>query len=597
MQVERLNKTTLRLKSNDFGGDFNNLTLFPGFKKWCSKVPRTMLVRINGVNIEHLMKCWPNSEWTEEANEERLKVMDAMIAADQTKQMKESDEETFHDDSGYEYKRPPMDHQQRAFVISRDKESFAVFAEQGTGKTKITLDNAGYLYGKGEIDMLIVIVFPNGLQMNWVNYELPEDLAVPYEACYWSSKHSTKREKAKYEKVLSTDDKLKVFTFNAEAFTSDAARKMITRCLKNNRCMLVIDQSACIKNPQAKRTKFILKLREMAKYRRILDGNPSAEGALELYSQFKFLDPNIIGIDTMTVFKSQYCKIGFFNNVVGFQNLDHLYSKIDGHSFRILADDCLDLPERSYMRFPFELNSGERRIFDELKSKSIAYFDKEICEPCEGSGVEGEYSCETCGGTGKPPKSEFMEQNMALVKNMRLQQISSGWWPTEDGSVKPINEGKMSSRLSALKSLLSNIEGKCIIYARFKADLLAIQEMLGDSAVSYHGDINQEDREANKKKFKSTKKTRFIIGQIRVLGIGHTLTEAKHVIFYSNDPSLRFREEAEKRAHRKGLAHQLKIWDMVAMNTQDHKIIYSLKNKKKISNEILRDPDNFFLEE
>lgn len=248
------------------------------------------------------------------------------------------------------------------------------------------------------------------------------------------------------------------------------------------------------------------------------------------------------------------------------------------------------------MKFPFELNPKERRVFDELKDKSLTYFDNTNCLDCEGTGVEGEVECPTCEGTGRPPETKFMEQQLALVKNMRLQQISSGWWSSENGKVEPLEEGEVGSRMAALQSLLKNIEGKALIFSRFKADLLAIQEMLGKSAVSYHGSISQRDREINKHVFKTDPKIRFIVGQIKVLGIGHTLTEAEHVIFYNNDHSLRFREEAEKRVHRTGLKHQVKIWDLVAQGTQDDKIIHSLRNKKKIANEIMKDPNTFFLE-
>ena len=90
-------------------------------------------------------------------------------------------------------------------------------------------------------------------------------------------------------------------------------------------------------------------------------------------------------------------------------------------------------------------------------------------------------------------------------------------------------------------------------------------------------------------------KTKYFIGQPRSAGIGHTLTAAKHVIFYSNDPSLRLREECEKRAHRTGLKHKLIVWDLKARKTQDHKIITAFRWKKDLANLIMQDPENFFL--
>src|SRR5581483_10984004 len=134
--------------------------------------------------------------------------------------------------------------------------------------------------------------------------------------------------------------------------------------------------SASIKNPQAKRTKFLIKCSKLAPYRRVLDGQPVAEGASELFSQFKFLDPWIIGHDTWTGFKNEFCKIGFFNEIVGYRNLDELRRRIDGYCFRVREVDCLDLPPRIYKMWSFRLDETEQKIFDDLKIKDIAEFSR-----------------------------------------------------------------------------------------------------------------------------------------------------------------------------------------------------------------------------
>ena len=151
--------------------------------------------------------------------------------------------------------------------------------------------------------------------------------------------------------------------------------------------------------------------------------------------------------------------------------------------------------------------------------------------------------------------------------------------------------------------LLKQADGKALIFSRFRPDLELLQRTLGSSAVSYHGGISEDDRSEAKHLFMTNPDTRYFIGQPRTAGIGHTLTAAKHVIFYSNDASLRFREECEKRAHRKGLEETLEkgqkliIWDLVANKTNDVKVLDALREKKDVSTEILRDPTSFFLQE
>lgn len=552
------------------GGNYALLKELPGHTKW---IDRDLMFRPTGANIKYIMEHWPEAEWQGDALGIKDELLAAELAAEEMRSIKHIEQS---DDGSYQYAREPMDHQRQAFLLSRDLPAFGLFMEQGTGKTKVTIDKACWLFQKKEIDCLVVIAWPNGVHRNWTENEIPEDVPdwCNYKSAWWNPNLTQARVK-EYEAVLATgDDTLKIFTFNVEAFASQKAKDWILRILTENRCMLVIDQSASIKNPTAKRTKFIIrKCAPLAPHRMILDGAPVAESAVELYSQFLFLDPFIIGHDTLTAFKAEFCKIGYFKDVVGYKNLPELHKRIDGYCYRVLEKDCLDLPQRRYKRWTFELTKEERRIYNEMNSKKLAYFNEN-------------------------ERENPLEADLAIVKSLRLQQISAGWWP-QIGDFKPI--GETSSRLAALTTLLSQLDGKVLIFSRFRADLEAMQNHLGDAAVSYHGGINSDDRELAKKKFMTDDSTQYFIGQPRNAGIGHTLTAAKHVVFYNNDPSLRFREESEKRAHRKGLEDtieeggHLMIWDLVAGDTQDNNIINALRAKKDLATLVLQDPESLFL--
>jgi len=549
---------------------FKTMGCFPSFSKW---VGRSLAVKITRLNVQHVVNNWPMADWIGGA-QDTLEEHERMLGVSEELVTKKNQGAIIGDDGDYEYKREPMDHQRTAFLLSRERKAFALLMQQGTGKTKVTIDTACWLSQKSEIDGMIIVAWPNGVHRNWIEYELPADMSIPYDAVTWTPQHKTIKKTAELNKVLESE-KFKVIAFNAEAFTSDAARYWIEKYLKSGRYLLCIDQSACIKNPTASRTKYLTKISTLAPYKRILDGQPVAEGAGELYSQFKFLDPWIIGHNSWTGFKSEFCRIGFFNEIVGYKNLGELHNRIDGHCYRVLADDCLDLPERIYKMWNFQLSKGERKIFDDLRSKDLAYFQGDKEEVLSEDG-------------------EVMEESLAIVKNMRLQQISSGWFKGEDELIK-INKSN-PSRMEALLSLIQANEGeKCLIFARFRADLELIQEALGDKAVSFHGGIFSAERDEAKRKFMNDPNTLYFIGQPQTAGIGHTLTAAQHVIFYSNDPSLRLREECEKRAHRKGLKHTLHVWDLVAGETQDSKIITSLREKKVLSEQILQDPHSFFM--
>jgi len=558
-------------------GGFAKLGAFPAFAKFEG---RSLKVRINDVNIAHLIENWPGAEWDEDVAHLRDECLANQANAAELEAARQN--LPLGEDS-FPYKRQPMEHQRKGFLISRDQKAFAYLMEQGTGKTKVVIDNACYLFEKGLIKCLIIIAWPNGVHRMWHDDELPNDMSVPYASQFWST-NNTKAKSWEIQKVFESarGGKMAVMTFNVEAFTSASARDCIKNFLRLP-SMVVIDQSASIKNPNSKRTEFIIDEiadHPNALYKRIMDGDPVAEGAEELYCQYKFLDPSIIGHDTITGFRNEYCNIGRFREVIGYRNLDRLRKRTEPYSFRITADEALDLPERVYKRWDFDLSKQELRVFNEMRSKSIAFF-----EP-RGSDFDE---------AGELPESGCIEETMAMVKNMRLQQISSGWWPEAD-NFKALEPESGPSRLGALTALLGLAKGKALIFARFRADLELIQKTLGKSAVSYHGGIKENDRALAKKRFMNDPDVLYFIGQPRNAGIGHTLTAARHVIFYSNDYSLRLRAESEKRAHRKGLKNSLTVWDICGRRTQDNKILQSLRNKRAVAADILQDPESFFLD-
>lgn len=542
------------------GDNFSLLNNMPGFKKW---IGRDMVFRPTNANILYINRHWPEAQWSGEAQG----FVDDFIRHQELEaaNLKAKAEGLTESDDGHKYKRPPMAHQRKGFLLTRDREFFGLFCEQGTGKTKIIWDTAAYLYARGEISGLAIVAWPNGVHRNWIEVEMPEDLPewCPTAAAFYSS-NLTKTKVKELESVITAPDKLRVLAFAVESFASERARDYLLRFLATGRILLVIDQSACIKNPAAKRTKFLVKKAgPMAAYRRILDGDPNTGGAEELYSQFTFLSPAIIGLDTWSAFKQEYCNIGYFNEIKGLKNTQALRAAIDGFSYRVLEKDCMDLPERIYKRWRFDLEPEELRVYQELRDEAIAEFS-----------------------------GEQIISTLPIVAHMRMQQVASGWWPGQE--YKQLG----SSRLNALMACLQECQGgKKLIYARFKRDIRLIQQTLGKQALAYYGDINEEDRAEAKIRFQEDDEIQYLVGQQQTMGIGHTFTAAEYVIFYSNHPALRLRTESEKRAHRKGQLKHVKVIDLLANGTKDEKVLRNFKMQKDVAESIMGDPKSFFLED
>jgi|TARA_R110002167_G_scaffold234461_1_gene439718 SNF2 family DNA or RNA helicase len=339
------------------------------------------------------------------------------------------------------------------------------------------------------------------------------------------------------------------------------------KILLANDIMMIVDESTRIKTPSAKRTKAITKFGKLAKYRRILTGTPVTKGAEDAYSQFKFLDSNILGYDSYYSFKARYCVMGGYEQkqIVSYQNTDELVRSIDSHSFRVLKKDCLDLPDKIYQRHYVDMSEKQRKIYTTMKKSFVAELGGETIEAPE-----------------------------AITRLLRMQQILCGWFPTEDG-IEAIDD--KNPRIEALKDILSGINSKTIIWARFKADIRAIEKLLGDQAVSYHGDVSTDARVDAIERFQNDPKIRYFVGTPQAGGIGITLNAAEYVIYYSNSFDLEQRLQSEDRAHRIGTKTNVTYIDIECQKSIDSKIIKALRDKKSIADMITKDPMSIFLEE
>jgi SNF2 family DNA or RNA helicase len=537
------------------------LNTLPSYKRW---IGRDLLFQPTSASLGRLHKFFPDIKWDEDVQHHLDNYIKTLRTAEQIRKRKE-DQTPEKDD--FLFKTEPFEHQRKTFYLSRDQKVFALLMEQGTGKTKVVIDNSAYLYSKGEISALVVIA-PNGVHRNWireVDTHLPD--WCEHQITYYRS-GMNKKEIEAFESVRSSKDCLKIFTFNVEAFTSPKAVHWMEKILLSNDVMLVVDESTRIKTPGAKRTKLITKFGKQVKYKRILTGTPITKNAADVYAQFKFLDPQILGYDSFYSFRNQYCVMGGFEQrqIIAYKNLDELSRNVEGHSFRVLKKDCLDLPPKIYQRHFVEMSERQKKMYNTMKKGFIAELEGNVIEAPE-----------------------------AITRLLRLQQILCGWFPTENERVQPIDE--KNPRIEALKDVLEGIESKVIIWARFRADIRAIERLLGDLAVSYHGGVDSDARELAIERFQKDPAIRYFIGTPQAGGTGLTLTAAEYAIYYSNSFDLEQRLQSEDRCHRIGTKNNVTYIDIECQKSIDSKIIKALRDKKNIADIITKDPISIFLEE
>ncbi len=560
----------------------------PGFKKWEGY---KLVFRPVMANIQYIRQTWPNATWMDGANEHLQAALKLDSETARVIQMKTGTLPTASS-NGYQYKRLPREHQRRALLLSWDKPYFALLMEQRTGKTKVVIDNAAHLWRLRRLHTLIIVTI-NGVHRNWVDNEVPEDLPdwCPREAFFMRGSYGVKHQQ-QFEATLGMLHGLRIFSFNVEALSRDGkARNLFEQALGNGKqVMLAIDESSdCIKTYNAQRTKYLIREGSKAEYRRILTGTQSPEGKPdELFPQYLFLSESILGYDTITAYRSHFCEFAPIPvgkdaegevirrdlMVPGCKNVEELRSLIEGHSFRVRRQDCMDLPPKVYKRWPVEMSKEQTRIYAELKA---------------------EYTVEMRGKT--------LTAALAMTRALRLQQIVCGWFPMDepemDGDTwkKVLAIDKVNCRLQALDDILrTNPDDHCIIWSRFRPDLELIQKHLGKRAVSYHGGISSENKAHNYKAFQSGKYQYMVANQASA-GRGLTMTIATMHVYHSNSFRLIDRLQSEDRSEGdEKKRDSTLIIDIEAVGTMDTKIIRNLRRKKDIADLINGDPRVLFME-
>ena len=466
----------------------------------------------------------------------------------------------------YKFKTKPYAHQMTALEKSWKKKVFAYFMEMGTGKTKVAIDNIAMLYDHGKINGALIIA-PKGVYKNWYSQEIPTHLPDHIEptTVLWQSLIN-KTQQQKLDTLFKTGHDLHILVMNVEAFSTKKGVDFAARFLNSHNTYMAIDESTTIKNPGAKRTKNIVALGKAAKYRRILTGSPVTKSPLDLYKQCEFLDEYLLDHSSYYTFRTRYAVMrkAMFNGrsveiVVGYKNLGELSDKLKPFSYRVLKDDCLDLPKKTFMKRVITLSAEQDKLYKQMKQMALAQLN-----------------------------GKMVTSASALTQLMRLHQITCGHFKADDGSIQTIK----NNRLSEIMELLEEVEGKAVIWAHYQYDVhelvKAISKEYGEeSVVTYYGLTPQEERQDNIKRFQDDPKCRFLVGTPSTGGYGITLTAASTMIYYSNGYDLEKRQQSEARIDRIGQEKPMTYIDIICEDTVDERIVKALRKKINIATEIM----------
>lgn len=458
----------------------------------------------------------------------------------------------------------PYKHQQIAcnFAIPKLKEQgcAALLMDMGLGKSFTSIAIMGELFLEGLIEKVLVVC-PTSIINVWEK-EISKFADYDYNVESITGSTMSKRK----AKLISLSHKqgLKVAIINYEA-TWRMEKEL--NIYKPN--MIICDESQKIKNPSASQSKTLHRLGAKAEYKMILTGTPVQNSPMDIFSQWKFLDPNIFGL-SFYAFRNRYAVMGGYYNhqIIRYKNMDELTSKAHSVAYRITKEEALDLPEQIFQNRYCELEPGARRTYDAVVRQSFAEL------------MEGEITATN-----------------VLTKLMRLSQISGGHVKDDDGRIQVISKAKLNELKDIMEDIIVDNKKKLVVFARFIPEIESIQSVAREMGIEYSyitGDIKIEERGEMCDKFQNNDEVKLFIAQIQTAGLGITLTAADTAVFYSLDFNYANYTQAISRTHRIGQKCTCTYINLISVGTVDEKIIKALESKEDIAKNIVDNWREYF---
>lgn len=458
-------------------------------------------------------------------------------------------------------KATPFEHQKKAFSFTCDKfgvfdgqlksRGTALLMEMGCGKSLVGIAVAGCMYQFGKITR-VLIVAPLSILGVWQE-EFGKFADFPYTLTVL--KGTVAKKKEQLNKL--PDQGLRVVVVNYES-----AWRLEKELLAYNADFIIADEAHKLKENRSKQSKGLHALGDKAKYKMLLTGTVITNRELDVFSQYRFLNPQIFGA-SFYAFRNQYFDMGGYGNhtpIFRKWMTDDFLRKLHSVAFRVTKAECLDLPAITEEVRTVDLEKDAVKLYDSIEDESYAELDE----------------------------SEVTTANI-LTRLLRLSQITGGHLTDDDGVVNAVSRAKLDALSDIVDSAMAEDE-KLVIMARFVPELDDIQELLEKKKIGYaviRGGVKDRDNEIHR--FQYDDRCRVFLGQIAAAGLGITLTAASTMVFYSLDYSMSNFEQAKARIHRAGQKENCHYIYLVCRGTIDRKVLYALRQKLNLAKMLVDD--------
>jgi len=463
----------------------------------------------------------------------------------------------------------PWKHQLATFERAKDMDNYALFFEMGAGKTATAINLLRYKCISNKSLLRTIILCPRAVVVNWKR-EIIKNSTIRGGDIHLLQGAGKKRVKYFLDKAISEDGTRipGIFVTNYESLS---VKGLLDLFLRWGPQVVIFDESQRIKSHRAKRTKLSIKLADRAKYKYILSGSPLLKSPMDIWAQFRALDGGESFGSNYYAFLNKWFidrnahmpqKIRFPDYVPIKGLEEEFHKRIYRKATRVLKKDCMDLPPITYKQVFSEMSATQERMYKQMEKNLVTYLEDKACVA-----------------------------SIALVKSVRLMQIASGFFVSDEGEHVSYDD---NPRREILKELLEDLpEGsKCVVWASFRENYGAISSVCESLKLGYrclYGGMTSKAVQESIDEFQTDPSVSVMIANQSAGGVGISLTAANLMIYYSKTYNKEHDKQSEARAHRGGSEIHSSITriDIVAPGTIEDRITQALKNNEDMAEAIL----------
>jgi len=442
-----------------------------------------------------------------------------------------------------------LPHQVEGTAFISERAASALFDEQGLGKTKQLIDSVARDVQRGIIAGAVVVC-PNTLKSTWAA-EVERHSELPY-AVFGAGKRA--------RRVAFSSLKAIFYIINYEAVVREVSS--LRALLRFKRMAFVLDESHRIKNPDAKVSQALHQLNKEASKRVIMTGTPIANRPEDLWSQVFFLDDGATFGSSFEDFRERYRTASG-----GYVGLEDFRQRVASISLRRTKEEALTLPSKKVTYLSVRLKGRQGEMYERMR-RDLYLWVKSL------SGQE-----------------VLAQAENILVRLLRLAQLAS------NPRLLDASYAETPAKIAALdlkvrQVLDSTPERKVILWTSFVANIAMLGERYARfRPVTFHGDMAGEERDRSVSAFTSDASVRMFIGNPAAGREGLTLTSANVAIYLDRTFNLVDYLQSQDRIHRLTQDLPCEIVLLLAEDTVDEFIDFSLAQKHRLARFAQRDVD------